>query len=181
MQEKEAPEKRVRSDMKQLSDAQLRIQSLQHELHVTSQVTDVAPKPSKSRVVRPPSPGSPVLPDGGDLFVYTSAPINGTSTDVITELPPTTTVYTPVIQDAQPRKRKAYTITRGVNTAPVGPVEPEIQPIPRVRIQPAQTTQPQQPVVGSSVAAPVYTQCTIPTVATPVSYTHLTLPTNREV
>jgi len=130
-QEKEALDKRARAERTQLSDAQLRIQSLEHELYATSQVTE--------RVVRPPSPGSPVLPDGGDLFVYSSVPINGTTTDVVTELPPTTTVYTPVIQDAPPRKRKAYTVTRGVNTAPMGPVEPDIQPIPRVSIQPAKT------------------------------------------
>jgi len=98
--------------------------------------------------------------------VYSPVPINGTTTDVITELPPSTTVYTPVIQDAPPRKRKAYTVTRGVNTAPMEPVEPDIQPIPRVSIQPAKTTQPQLPVVGDSATAPVYTQCTIPTVAT---------------
>ena len=166
MQEKEALEKRVSAERTQLNDTQLHIQSLEHELHATSQVTNVVPKSCAQHIVRPSSPGSPVLPDGGDLFVYSSVPINGTSTEVVAELPPTTTVCTPVIQDAPPRKRKAYTVTRGVNTAQVGPVEPEIQPIPRVTIQPAQTTQPQLPVVGSSVTAPVYTQCAIPTVTT---------------
>jgi len=142
MQEKQALDKRARADRTQLSDAQLRIQSLEHELYATSQVTDVMPTSRTQRVVRPPSPGSPVLPDGGDLFVYSSVPINGTTTDV-TELPPTTTVYTPLIQDAPPRKRKAYTVTRGVNTALMGPVEPDIQPIPRVSIQPVKTIQTQ--------------------------------------
>jgi len=167
--------------MKQLSDAQLRIQSLEHEPHATSQVTDVMPTPRTQRVVRPPSPGSPVLHDGGDMFVYTSAPINGTTTDIVTELPPTTVVCTPVIQDASPRKRKAYTITRGVNTAPMGPVEPEKEPTPWVNIQPAQTIQPQLSVVSSLVAAPVYTQCAIPTVTTtqfnsPATCQHCTAP-----
>jgi len=149
VQEKEALDKRARAERKQLSDAQLHIHTSRTQ-----------------HFVRPSSPGSPVLPDGGDLFVYSSVPINGTSTDVVTELPSTTTVYTPVIQDAPPCKRKAYTVTRGVNTAPIGPVEPEIQPIPRVSMQPAQTTQPQLPVMGSSVTAPVYTQCAIPTETT---------------
>jgi len=102
MQEKEVLDKRARAEMTQLSDAQLRIQSLEHELCATSQVTDVITTSRTQRVVRPPSPGSPVLPDGGDLFVYSSVPINGTTTDV-TELPPTTTLYTPVIQDTPPR------------------------------------------------------------------------------
>ena len=48
----------------------------------------------------------------------------------------------------------------------MGSVESEIQPIPRVSIQPVHTTQPQWSVVGSSVVAPVYTQCAIPTVTT---------------
>ena len=139
MQANEALDKRVRADMKQLSDAQLRILSLEYELYATSQVTDVMPTSRTQRVVRPPSPGSPGLPDGGDLFVYLPVPINGTTTDVITELPSTTTLYTPIIQDAPASKRKAYTVARGVNTAPMGPVEPDIQPIPRVSIQPAKT------------------------------------------
>ena len=179
-QEKEALDKRARAERTQLSDAQLRIQSLEHELYATSQVTDAMPTSRTQRVVRPPSPGSPVLPDGGDLFMYSSVPINGTTTDIVTELPPTTSVYTPVTQDAPPRKRKAYTVTRGVNTAPMGPVEPDIQPIPRVSIQPANTIQSQLPVMGSSVVAPVYTQCTIPTVATqfkpPATCQHYTAP-----
>jgi len=68
MQEKEALDKRARAERTELSDAQLRIQTLEHELYATSQFTDVMPTSRTQRVVRPPSPGSPVLPDGGDCL-----------------------------------------------------------------------------------------------------------------